>query len=111
MHKYKITIADLTFDAIVGILDKERKEAQKVVADVEIIYEKEGDTFINYAEVASLIEKTMQKERYLLLEEALDELEMKIKSKFSAIFSINLKLYKPNILDNCVVGVEIFKQY
>ena len=111
LHKYKISISDLTFEAIIGILEKEREVAQCVVADVEIIYEKKSDTFINYAQVASLIESTMQKEKYLLLEEALEELSKKIKSEFSAITSINLKLSKPDILDNCVVGVEIFKNY
>lgn len=110
-NQFKIIISDLTFFAIVGILEKERLTPQKVLADIEIEYVKVDETFINYAEVASLIEETMKNEKYLLLEEALEDITCKIKLQFSSILSINLKLLKPSILDNCEVGVEIFKKY
>jgi len=111
LHKYTIHIENLTFRAIIGILDKERREAQKVVVNVEIVYSKNAEGFINYADVAKLIEEGMQKEQYLLLEEALEALSGKIKLQFPSIETLKLKLSKPNILDNCVVSVEIFKNY
>ena len=111
MPKFKIIISDLTFDTIIGILEKERKTKQRVIANVEIIYEKKGDDFINYADVSALIENTMNEKRFLLLEEALEEIQIQMKSKFHAISSMNLKLSKPDILDNCEVGVENFKEY
>ncbi len=111
LHKYTITIKDLTFETIIGILDKERVMKQRVIADVKITYHKEAETFINYAQVAKLIEKKMQKEKYFLLEEALDAIILEIKREFSNILSINLKICKPDILDNCEVAVEIFKKY
>lgn len=108
---YKIIICDLKFLAIVGILEKERITPQQVIADIEIEYVKVDEIFINYAEVANLIEESMKNEKYLLLEEALEDITGKIKLQFSSILSIKLKLLKPSILDNCVVGVEIFKKY
>jgi dihydroneopterin aldolase len=111
LHKFTIRIEDLTFRAIIGVLDKERREAQEVVVDVEILYRKEGELFINYADVAKLIEEGMQKEQYFLLEEALEELSGKIKLQFPTIETLKLKLSKPTILDNCVVSAEIFKIY
>ncbi len=94
-----------------GILDEERVTPQEVIADIEIMYTKVDGIFINYAEVAKLIERTMQKEKFLLLEEALGDIVGKIKLQFPSVMSINLKLLKPDILDNCTVGVEIFKKY
>ncbi len=111
MHKYTITIKDLTFEAIIGILQQERLKAQRVVVDAKLTYYKEGKTFINYAQVAKLIETQMQKAKYFLLEEALDALVLEIKREFTTISSINLKICKPDILDNCEVSVEIFKNY
>jgi dihydroneopterin aldolase len=111
LHKYTIKIKSLTFDAIIGILDKERVERQKVIADVEIGYTKKEDIFINYADVAQMIESGMQKEKYMLLEEALDDLSTNIKVHFPMIETLKLKLSKPDILDNCVVSVEVFKIY
>ncbi len=110
-NQYKILISDLKFLAIIGILDEERVTPQKVIADIEIVYAKEDEIFINYAEVSKLIEKTMQKEKFLLLEEALEDIVGKIKLQFPSSLTINLKLLKPDILDNCTVGVEIFKKY
>jgi len=108
---FTITIKDLTFLTIVGILDKERTTLQEVVVDASIRYDKSDKTFINYAEVAELIEESMKEKKYFLLEEALEDISMKIKRRFKSAKEIRLKIYKPNILDNCVVGVEIFKNY
>ncbi len=110
-HQYKITISDLRFSTIVGILDEERVTPQEVIADIEIEYLKEAGEFINYAEVAQLVEQMMQTEKFLLLEDALAYIVEKIKCQFPTVLTIKLKLLKPDILDNCRVGVEIFKKY
>jgi len=110
-NHYKIIISNLKFLAIVGILEKERLLPQQVIANIEIDYEKYDERFINYAEVVNLIEKSMKNEKYLLLEEALEDISEKIKLHFSSVLTIRLKLSKPDIVDNCEVGVEIFKKY
>jgi dihydroneopterin aldolase len=111
LPKYTIYIHSLTFEAIVGILEDERQTPQQVIVDATITYERESEEFINYAEVAAMIESAMQKEQFFLLEEALEVLCKKIKHTYVAITSIKLKISKPDILENCLVAVEIFKKY
>ena len=111
LPKYTIYIEALTFFAIIGILEKERLSTQKVCADIEIVYEKKGEDFINYAQVASLVEEVMQREKFFLLEDALEKLSAEIKGAFEHILSLKLRLTKPDILENATVAVEIFKKY
>jgi len=100
----KIYIEDLKFQTILGILDFERVTPQSVIINLEIEYEYK-DEFINYAEVSSLIKETMIKEKFLLIEDALDELSLKLKKEFTKINILNLKITKPSILPDCRVSV------
>ncbi len=111
MPEYTIYIEALTFDAIIGILDKERKEAQKVVVDIELCYVKKDETFINYAEIAALVKKEIVDGKYLLLEEALEAVIEKIQAYSTSIKSIKVKITKPDILDNCHVAVESLRNF
>ena len=106
-----IYIEDLTFDAIIGILDNERINPQKVIINCTICYDFKNQDFINYALITKLIEDEMKKGRFLLIENAILEIIDKIKGTFSTISSIKLKISKPNILDNCVVSVALEKKY
>lgn len=101
----KIHIEDLTFTCIIGILDFERKNAQKVIINVEIEYDFDDD-FINYAEVADLIKKTLINQKFLLIEDALKDLTLQLKNKFSKINTLYLKITKPSILPDCIVSVS-----
>jgi len=102
-----IHIEELSFDTIIGILDFERTTPQKVIIDATIDYSyKKEDKFINYAELISLIEKEMQQKKYLLLEEALNELTNKIVSLYPQIEKFNLKITKPNIINNAKVALS-----
>ena len=47
----KIQISNLTFKAIIGILDFERIKKQKVIINLSFEYEFSKDKFIDYAEV------------------------------------------------------------
>jgi FolB domain-containing protein len=107
---YKIYIEDLKVQAIIGILDSERVKAQLVVINAQIEYDMSGNEFVNYADVVSMIEKMLVKNRYELLEVALDDIIDKVHKEFSQIKSIKLKINKPNILNNCNVGVELFRK-
>ena len=111
MPKFTLHIHNLSFETIVGILKHEREVAQKVLLEATIEYRREGKQFINYAEVVALLESEMKGQKYLLLEEALEDLTEQLKSKYSTILAIRLKILKPDILDDCEVGVEIFKIY
>jgi len=98
-----IHIEDLKFQCIIGILDFEREKEQDVIINLEIDYIYNND-FINYADVATLLQNRIKKEQFLLLEEALEDLSSLLKKKFSNIISLNLKITKPSILPNCRVS-------
>jgi dihydroneopterin aldolase len=100
-----ITIENLTFQAILGILDFERKKNQDIIVNIEIEYTYEKDLFINYAEVAELIKTTMKNKKYLLIEDALSDLSQTLKENFSTINKLYLKISKPSILPDCTVSV------
>lgn len=102
----RIVIEDLHFDAILGILPQERLTPQTVRINCLIDYLYTEKHFINYADVAHHIEKTMQSERFYLIEEALESLASALKNTFPLIDSLSLTITKPDILPNCTVGVQ-----
>ena len=107
---YTIHIEDLKVEAVIGILDFERVKPQPITIQCKIEYIKENDDFINYAEVVTFIEQMLVTQKYALIEEALDEIIEALIIKYKQIKSIRLKLSKPKILDNCIVGVEAFRK-
>ena len=101
----KISIENLTFTCIIGILNFERHKDQEVIVCLEIEYDFNAE-FINYAQVADLIKTTMKNEKFLLIEEAIGHLTLKLKEKFSQINMLQLKITKPSILPDCRVSVS-----
>ena len=101
----KIEISNLTFKCIIGILDFERIKKQKVIINLSFEYEFLKDSFINYAEVSELLEKTMKKQKFLLLEDAIVYLENLLNNSYN-INNLKIKISKPNILKNCEVSLE-----
>ena len=100
----KIEISNLTFKCIIGILDFERVKKQKVIVDLSFEYNFSKDNFINYAEISTLIEKTMKKEKFLLLEDAILHLETLLNNNYK-ITNLYIKISKPTILKNCIVSL------
>jgi len=105
-----IHIDALTFSAIIGILDFERTTPQTVIVDAAIDYCYKESIFINYAEVISLIEKKIIKNKYELIEDALNDIANNLLKKFTQIKKINLKITKPNIIPNAKVSLSIEKR-
>ena len=101
-----IHIESLQVDAIIGLLDFEREHEQRVCINLEAVYTYGQKSFINYADLAELIENQIKKECYLLLEEALLDLKKKISETYPAIETLKLKIAKPDILKNCSVAVS-----
>ena len=107
-----ISIKQLTFKTIIGLLDHERVTPQTVIIDCDISYSYEhDDTFIDYALVVNLIESTMNKKKFKLIETALTVLINEIKSNFTLSQSISLTITKPDIIDNCQVSVSFQKSF
>jgi len=103
-----ISIKNLSFKAILGILDFERNNPQSIEIDCEIkySYKKEESDFIDYIEAASFIETTMKSEKFFLIEDAIERLFQLLKVKFPQIKSIKLTISKPNVMPNCRVSVS-----
>jgi dihydroneopterin aldolase len=107
-----ITISELTFNAIIGLLDFERVKEQKVIVDCVIDYRYEK-TFLDYSTIAALIEQELKTRQFELIEEALLHLETVLFETFPQILILELKISKPDILRNCTVSVSnkrIFKE-
>jgi dihydroneopterin aldolase len=111
MNAFKLYIDGLRVSAIIGILDFERESEQNIVIDAVIEYFKDGDHFVNYKYVAETIESNLKKREYGLIEDALKDIMIRIKEDYPMISSIRMKISKPDILENCVVGVERYKKY
>ncbi len=103
----KVNIENLTFDCIIGILESERKNEQKVVVNLsfQYLFDAETKEFIDYSKVALLIEKCMKEEKFLLIEDAILFLKKKLGSEYP-MKNLWIKISKPNIMPNCVVSVE-----
>jgi len=97
-----IKIRELAFEAIIGILDFERKAPQRVIAECQIDYDGE---FVDYAVVRELIIYLMQQKCFGLIEEALSEIIAAIKARYPQITRITLEIAKPDILPDCTVSV------
>ena len=101
-----IHIEALTFDVIIGLLDFEREREQKVIVDLEVSYDYSTETFINYADMATLIKKVMKERKYLLLEEALLGIKTSLFTEYPHIKSLQVKITKPDILSDCNVALS-----
>jgi dihydroneopterin aldolase len=101
-----IHIESLRIDAIIGLHDFERDTEQPVIIDLEASYAYDRTEFINYADLAEMIEVQIKKQRYRLLEEALLDLKEQILEVYPAIKTLQLKISKPEILHNCTVALS-----
>lgn len=106
----RIAIRDLTFDTVIGILEHERQVPQRVVVTCKIDYTYE-DAFINYADAAELIRRTVQEGRFELIEEALVALKTSLKHHFPAIEKLKITLEKPDILPACRVSATLKENF
>ncbi len=101
-----IYIENLTFKCIIGILDFEREKRQRVIINLSFDYEFKNGSFIDYAEVSSLVKKIMKDNKFELLEDAVKTVAKQIKQNYE-IENLKLKISKPDILKDCVVSLSL----
>ncbi len=101
----KIEIEQLTFKCIIGILDFERVKKQKVIINLSFDYDFSKDNFIDYSEVANLVKKSMKKNKFKLLEDAVKTIKKALEDSYT-IKNLKLKISKPNILKDCIVSIS-----
>ncbi len=101
----KITIENLTFKCIIGILPFERKNKQKISINISFKYDFKKHDFIDYSQIVSFVETTMKEKKFKLIEDAIVFLKKQLMSKYP-IKKLKITIKKPDIIDNCVVGVS-----
>jgi dihydroneopterin aldolase len=101
---YKISIENLEFTTIIGVLQSERVKAQRVVVDANILYSIDQD-YIDYAKIVEIIVDDIVQKKYSLIEDALDSLVKLLKKNYLNIQELEIKITKPDILQNCKVSV------
>ncbi len=107
---FTISVQKLKIEAIIGILPKERLLPQLIEIDSFIEYNKSKESFLDYVKVVNIIESMLIENKYRLIEDALEDITLSIKREFKEINSIKMRISKPDILKNCVVGVEFFRK-
>ena len=107
----RIFIEDLTFEAILGVLPRERRTPQPIRIDITIEYDYRDGDFIDYAQVAELVRDTIRSEKFELIEEALTQLFVRLPRTFTSIKTLRIKIAKPAILPDAVVAVEDFRNF
>ncbi|BAF69526.1 dihydroneopterin aldolase [Nitratiruptor sp. SB155-2] len=104
--EYTIRLEQLSFDAIIGILPQERSSPQPLEIFLELVYEKKED-FIDYASLETLIIRHIQKNKFHLLEEALQETLFLIKKSYPSVKKVTMRIKKPTILSHCIPSVSL----
>ena len=102
----KILIEELEFECIVGILEHERINVQRVVVEAHLEYKFENNIFVDYAKVSEFIISRMKEKKFELLEVALGDISQHIKDNFSEVYNLYLKITKPDIMKNCKVSLS-----
>ncbi len=110
--KQGVHIHNLVFETILGILEFERLKPQKISVNLDLFYtELPNKAYLDYMEIQELIQKMMQEKQYLLIEDALKDLSHALKTCYSAISELYLKISKLEISPNSQVGASVKIRY
>ncbi|WQR95992.1 dihydroneopterin aldolase [Helicobacter pylori] len=106
--KQGVHIHNLVFETILGILEFERLKPQKISVNVDLFYtELPNKAYLDYMEIQELIQKMMREKQYLLIEDALKDLSHVLKTHYSEISELYLKISKLEISPNSQVGASV----
>ncbi|WQS00626.1 FolB domain-containing protein [Helicobacter pylori] len=107
-----VHIHNLVFETILGILEFERLKPQKISVNLDLFYtELPNKAYLDYIKIQELIEKMMQEKQYLLIEDALKDLSHALKTRYSEISELHLKISKLEISPNSQVGASVKIRY
>ncbi|UKJ14159.1 FolB domain-containing protein [Helicobacter pylori] len=106
--KQGVHVHNLVFETILGILEFERLKPQKISVNVDLFYtELPNKTYLDYMEIQEIIQNTMREKQYLLIEDALKDLSHVLKTRYSEISELYLKISKLEISPNSQVGASV----
>lgn len=102
----KVSIDNLTFKTIIGILPFERVTKQKVVINISFAYKftKGEEKFIDYSHVANMTKMIIKQEKFKLIEDAIIYLKRALQKEFK-LTKLKITISKPDILKDCIVSV------
>ncbi len=110
--KQGVHIHNLVFETILGILEFERLKPQKISVNLDLFYTQlPNKVYLDYMEIQELIQKMMQENQYLLIEDALKDLSHALKTRHSEISELYLKISKLEISPNSQVGASVKIRY
>ncbi|WRC40251.1 dihydroneopterin aldolase [Helicobacter pylori] len=106
--KQGVHIHNLVFETILGILEFERLKPQKISVNLDLFYTQlPNKAYLDYMEIQELIQKMMREKQYLLIEDALKDLSHVLKTRYSEISELYLKISKLEISPNSQVGASV----
>ncbi|EJB55259.1 FolB domain-containing protein [Helicobacter pylori] len=106
--KQAVHIHNLVFETILGILEFERLKPQKISVNLDLFYtELPNKAYLDYMEIQEIIQNTMREKQYLLIEDALKDLSQILKTRYSEISELFLKISKLEISPNSQVGASV----
>ena len=99
----EVFIKNLKFRTIIGLLNYERENEQEICVSAKF----KADEFIDYAVICEILQADFNEHKFYKVEDALDFFEAKFKAQFHTLHSFSMKITKPHIIDNALVGVKI----
>ncbi|WQZ98782.1 FolB domain-containing protein [Helicobacter pylori] len=110
--KQGVHVHNFVFETILGILEFERLKPQKISVNLDLFYtELPNKAYLDYMEIQEIIQNTMREKQYLLIEDALKDLSHALKTRYSEISELYLKISKLEISPNSQVGASVKIRY
>ena len=111
--KRKILINNLELMASIGVYEKEKKNKQKIIINLEVLLtnesEPKNDNFLetqDYSQFRKIIKDIVESQHFELLEILTNKIHSTIiKKRF--ILGANVTISKPDIFDDCEVAYQV----
>ena len=101
---FTISLKDFIIHTIIGILDFERKNKQKIIIDIDIVYK--NIEILDYSILHDLILKIFNENQFYYLEDAINHIENEIISNFKYLINVDITIKKPDIFSDCIAVVH-----
>lgn len=102
-----VFVDNLEFDTIIGLLDFERVNSQKICVSMEF----EACEFVDYATVCEITQREFNENKFYKVEDALEYFAIKFKAIYPSLTKFYMKISKIEIVPNAIVGAKILKNY
>ena len=115
MTKQKLFIKDLQVNASIGVYEKEKKNKQKLIFDIEILLSNGSpplndklDEVTDYAQFRRIVLDVLKRKHYNLIEKLAHDIMMEF-FKIRNVVKVKIRITKPDIFEDCKVSYEFTK--